>query len=58
MGHAVGITLDRTYVLYEQLGEGGMGTVYRASHRLTGRTVAVKLVRGTGGKTVVSPAGQ
>ncbi|HRI53402.1 MAG TPA: hypothetical protein PLW65_24820, partial [Pseudomonadota bacterium] len=23
MGHAVGITLDRTYVLYEQLGEGG-----------------------------------
>lgn len=58
MGHAVGITLDRTYVLHEQLGEGGMGTVYRASHRLTGRTVAVKLVRGTGGKTVVSPAGR
>lgn len=46
MEPAFGITLDRTYVLYERLGEGGMGTVYRASHRLTGRAVAVKLVRG------------
>lgn len=55
MGQAFGITLDRTYVLYERLGEGGMGTVYRASHRLTGRAVAVKLVRGSIDEEVPSP---
>lgn len=37
--------LDALYVLDAKLGEGGMGVVYRAHHRLDGRTVALKLVR-------------
>jgi serine/threonine protein kinase len=32
------------YDLLEMIAEGGMGTVYRARHRLTGATVALKLV--------------
>ena len=36
--------IDRSYVLHEQLGEGGMGTVFRAMHRLTGRAVALKVI--------------
>jgi serine/threonine-protein kinase len=34
-----------SYELVEQLGAGGMGTVWRAKHRLLARDAAVKLVR-------------
>ncbi len=34
------------YVLLEPLGEGGMGLVFKARHRLMNRVVALKLIRG------------
>jgi predicted ATPase len=36
--------VDRSYQLLEQLGEGGMGTVFRARHLLNNQVVALKLV--------------
>lgn len=33
------------YTLHEKIGEGGMGVVYRATHRLTGKQVALKRIR-------------
>ena len=44
MSSLAGQIVDRSYRLYEQLGQGGMGAVYRASQLLTGRSVALKLV--------------
>src|SRR5215813_6754139 len=40
----VGQVLDAKYELVEQLGEGGMGTVYRARRLHIGDEVAVKLL--------------
>lgn len=39
-----GTLVDRLYVLHEKLGEGGMGAVYKATHRARGHAVALKLV--------------
>ncbi len=38
--------LDGKYQLLRQLGEGGMGAVYEARHKATGRHVAVKVIVG------------
>lgn len=37
-------TVSKRYVLQDQIGQGGMGVVYRALDRLTGKTVALKRV--------------
>jgi len=39
-----GTLLDDRYLLHECLGEGGMGSVYRATHVLMDKPVAVKLI--------------
>ena len=40
----IGLTLDDKYFIEKQLGKGGMGSVYLATHIGTGRPVAVKVI--------------
>ncbi|MBL0196441.1 MAG: protein kinase [Myxococcales bacterium] len=43
----LGTTLSGRYVIDEVLGEGGMATVYGATHKLTGKPVALKVMHPT-----------
>lgn len=38
-------TIDRSYLIHEQLGEGGMGAVYHATQLVSGQAVALKLIK-------------
>ena len=40
----VGATLNERFTLEKELGQGGMGTVYRATDQLLGRNVAIKFL--------------
>lgn len=44
----VGATLNERFLLEEVLGEGGMGTVFRAADKVLGRDVAIKLLKESG----------
>ncbi|HZW33694.1 MAG TPA: serine/threonine-protein kinase [Isosphaeraceae bacterium] len=44
----VGATLNERFTLERELGQGGMGTVYRATDELLGRTVAIKVLKDSG----------
>ncbi len=47
----VGELIDDKYVLERQLGQGGMGTVFAARHRLLGERVALKVMLDVGEAT-------
>ena len=40
----VGTVIDQRFEVRSKLGQGGMGTVYRAWQRSVGREVAIKLI--------------
>ncbi|MBL8193300.1 MAG: protein kinase [Blastocatellia bacterium] len=44
MKSLIGKTLDGKYLIEKQLGQGGMGAVYKATHLGTNRPVAVKVI--------------
>jgi serine/threonine-protein kinase len=44
----VGATLSERFTLVKELGQGGMGTVYRATDQVIGRDVAIKLLKDSG----------
>jgi eukaryotic-like serine/threonine-protein kinase len=44
----VGATLNERFVLDKELGQGGMGTVYRATDQVLGRNVAIKFLKDSG----------
>ena len=55
MGHRITRARELgSYELVEQLGQGGMGEVWRAEHRLLVRPAAIKLVR----PEMLGPAGE
>ena len=50
----VGATLNERFLLEKELGQGGMGTVYRATDQVLGRYVAIKVLQGSGGAEVAA----
>jgi serine/threonine protein kinase len=44
----LGATLNERFVLDKELGQGGMGTVYRATDQVLGRNVAIKFLKDSG----------
>jgi eukaryotic-like serine/threonine-protein kinase len=42
----IGLTIDRRYYIEARIGEGGMGVVYRATHVVLKKSLAIKVMRG------------